>query len=151
MQDLVRVTKIFTFDLAHALVNYDGPCKNIHGHTYHLHVTIVGKTSTNQTDPKLGMVLDFGELKKIVQTYILQEFDHALVLNVHAPYSSNELFNQNFEKVIRVPYQPTCENLLLDFKNKLSPYFKGSTQLFSLTLYETPTSYAQWFLKDNNI
>jgi 6-pyruvoyltetrahydropterin/6-carboxytetrahydropterin synthase len=145
----VRVTKKFTFDMAHALYGYDGPCKNIHGHTYHLSVTLMGTPIMNSSDVKLGMVVDFGDLKAIVKDTILNTYDHALVLNEDAPYSKSEVISNEFEKVILVPYQPTCENLLLSFVEKLKPLFPMNNQLISIRLEETPTSFAEWNASDN--
>jgi 6-pyruvoyltetrahydropterin/6-carboxytetrahydropterin synthase len=145
----VRVTKKFTFDMAHALYGYDGPCKNIHGHTYHLSVTLIGTPIQDNGDVKLGMVVDFGDLKKIVKDNILEIYDHALVLNEDAPYSKSEVISNEFEKVILVPYQPTCENLLLSFVEKLKPLFSKEMALVSIRLEETPTSFAEWNVGDN--
>ena len=145
----VRVTKKFTFDMAHALYGYDGPCKNIHGHTYHLSVTLIGTPIQDSGDVKLGMVVDFGDLKKIVKDNILEKYDHALVLNKDAPYSKSEFISNEFEKVILVPYQPTCENLLLRFVEKLKPLFADKQTLVSIRLEETPTSFAEWNVGDN--
>jgi 6-pyruvoyltetrahydropterin/6-carboxytetrahydropterin synthase len=145
----VRVTKKFTFDMAHALYGYDGPCKNIHGHTYHLSVTLIGTPIQDNGDVKLGMVVDFGDLKKIVKDNILEKYDHALVLNKDAPYSKSEFISNEFEKVILVPYQPTCENLLLRFVEKLKPLFADKHALVSIRLEETPTSFAEWNIGDN--
>lgn len=148
-QHKIRITKKFSFDMAHALYGYDGPCKNIHGHTYHLSITLIGKPIEDIKKAKLGMVIDFGDLKDIVHKHIIQVFDHALVLNQEAPYSKSEVISNEFEKVILVPYQPTCENLLLDFVDRLSGTFNISTPIFSIRLEETPTSFAEWFLEDN--
>ena len=145
----VRVTKKFTFDMAHALFGYDGPCKNIHGHTYHLSVTLAGTPIQNNKDVKLGMVIDFGELKSIVKKQIIDIYDHALVLNEEAPYSKSELITNEFEKVLLVPFQPTCENLLLHFVNSIRELFPADVQLIGIRLEETPTSYAEWLLNDN--
>ncbi|MES2478103.1 MAG: 6-carboxytetrahydropterin synthase [Bacteroidota bacterium] len=145
----VRVTKKFTFDMAHALYGYDGPCKNIHGHTYHLSVTLMGKPIMDNNDVKLGMVIDFGDLKKIVKEKIINIYDHALVLNEQAPYSKSEVIANEFEKVILVPFQPTCENLLLHFVDSIKSLFPPHIQLVSIRLDETPTSFAEWFLNDN--
>ena len=145
----VRVTKKFTFDMAHALYGYDGPCKNIHGHTYHLSVTLKGTPIQDNGDVKLGMVVDFGDLKTIVKETILEIYDHALVLNEDAPYSKSEVISNEFEKVILVPYQPTCENLLLSFVEKLKPLFAQEMTLVSIRLEETPTSFAEWNVGDN--
>jgi 6-pyruvoyltetrahydropterin/6-carboxytetrahydropterin synthase len=145
----VRVTKKFTIDMAHALFGYDGPCKNIHGHTYHLSVTLLGTPIQNSEDVKLGMVIDFGDLKGIVKAQILDTYDHALVLNDQAPYSKSEVISNEFEKVILVPYQPTCENLLLNFVEQLTPFFTEEKKLVSIRLEETPTSFAEWNASDN--
>ncbi|HNB81751.1 MAG TPA: 6-carboxytetrahydropterin synthase [Chitinophagaceae bacterium] len=150
MKKMVRVTKRFSFDMAHALYGYDGPCKNIHGHTYHLSVTLLGEPSPDLSDVKLGMVIDFGDLKQLVHHYILSRFDHALVLNEEAPYSKSEVISNEFEKVILVPYQPTCENLLIHFVEILQPMFREKHALVCVRLEETPTSFAEWNSSDND-
>ncbi len=73
----IRLTKEFSFEAAHALDGYDGPCREIHGHSYRLFVTVKGRPSTTEGDPKCGMVLDFGVLKRIVHEEIVARFDHA--------------------------------------------------------------------------
>lgn len=150
-QETIRVTKTFTFDMAHALFNHDGPCKNIHGHTYHLAVTLIGKVIQEHGHPKNGMIIDFSNLKQIVQECILSHFDHALVLNSLAPHPAIELLHQQYDKIILLPFQPSCENLILDIKNRIEPLFRYERyHLHSLRLNETPTSYSEWFLNDNS-
>ena len=150
MQDTVRVTKKFTIDMAHALYGYDGPCKNIHGHTYHLSVTVIGKVDQSNDSPKQGMVVDFTDLKRIVNERVVDVFDHALVLNEHAPYTKNDLIRNEFEKVILTDYQPSCENLLLEFKNRIQGVLPANIALFCIRLDETPSSYAEWVRTDNS-
>jgi len=142
--DTIYVTKTFCFDMAHALVNYDGPCRNIHGHTYHLRVTVSGTALQEPGHPKDGMLVDFSELKSIVNQQVIHFFDHALVLNANSPHRVMEVLQQQHEKIHLLPYQPTCENLLLDIRNRLLPYFQGLCRLYALRLDETPTSYAEW-------
>ncbi len=77
---VVRVTKEFSFEMAHALSGYDGLCREIHGHSYRLFVTVKGTPSGNQADPKFGMVMDFGELKKTVNRLIVDRYDHTLLI-----------------------------------------------------------------------
>lgn len=84
---MIRVTKEFTFDMAHALLNYDGPCKNIHEHTYRLLVTVAGYANQDPQHVKCGMLIDFGQLKKTVLEKIIEKYDHALVLNESIPAS----------------------------------------------------------------
>ncbi len=74
MSQLIRVTKEFPFEMAHVLWNYDGPCKNVHGHSYRLFVTLSGYPSDDPLNPKNGMVIDFSDLKKIVKKGDSQHF-----------------------------------------------------------------------------
>lgn len=148
---VIRVTKMFTFDMAHALNGYDGPCRNIHGHTYSLFVSIKGKVKNDIEDPKNGMVMDFGFLKKIVKEEIISEFDHALVLEDSMAYSEGlrTQLKQQFDKVIYLPLQPTCENLMLHYLHLLMPHFTNHLELVYIKLSETPTSYTEWYASDN--
>jgi len=145
----VRVTKEFGFEMAHALWNYDGPCRNVHGHSYRLYVTVIGEPINNQTDPKNGMVIDFGDLKKIVKTTIINKFDHSVVVSKEAPHHLLQNIEQMFEKYDVMDYQPTCENLVVDFAGRLMEKLPVNLKLFSLRLVETGTSYAEWYAEDN--
>jgi 6-pyruvoyltetrahydropterin/6-carboxytetrahydropterin synthase len=145
----IRVTKKFTFDMAHALYGYDGPCKNIHGHTYVLYVTLKGKILEKENHPKNGMVIDFTEFKRIVNEQVIQVFDHSLVLNLNSPHAQLNDLHSNFEKINYVPYQPSCENLLIDFVNRINIKLPNNIIINSLKLEETPTSFAEWYLDDN--
>lgn len=146
---LVRVTKVFTFEMAHALYRYDGPCRNIHGHSYELSVTVIGTPRSNRTDPKNGMVIDFSELKKTVSGLIIEKHDHALILNRNSPHKSLTKKRLHFGKVIMADFQPTCENLLKHFATKIKEKLPEKTKLHHLKLRETPSSYAEWYSEDN--
>ena len=145
----IRVTKEFRFEMAHALWNYDGACKNLHGHSYRLFVTVIGKPINDEDSPKKGMVLDFGDLKKIVNSAIIDKFDHAVVFSSKAPTKKLFFTEQMFEKFEIFPFQPTCELLVADFADRLKPLLPPEIKLYSLRLYETPSSYAEWFASDN--
>ncbi len=144
---VVRVTKQFHFEMAHALLDYDGPCKNIHGHSYQLNVTVKGMVKTNTSDSDEGMVVDFGIIKKIVKELVVDVFDHALVLNERAKIDVSNFEFMN--KLIRVPYQPTCENMLVHFAKTIQQNLPNHIKLHSLFLRETNTSFAEWFAEDN--
>lgn len=145
----IRLTKEFRFEMAHALWNYDGLCKNLHGHSYILNVTVLGEPVADEGSPKLGMVLDFGDLKKIVCEEIVDQLDHAVMLSSKAP--SNELLAlpQMGERHEIVDYQPTCENMLVDFAERIKNRLPENVQLFCLKLNETASSYAEWYAGDN--
>jgi 6-pyruvoyltetrahydropterin/6-carboxytetrahydropterin synthase len=146
---IIRLTKEFSFEAAHALGGYDGPCREIHGHSYRLFVTIKGEPSTDPTNPKQGMVMDFGVLKKIVSEEIISRYDHALVLRSTADEALRKLLAEQFDNLVVVDYQPTCENMLDDFSRRISARLPEGVVLHSLRLHETATSYAEWYAEDN--
>ncbi|RLD63729.1 MAG: 6-carboxytetrahydropterin synthase QueD [Bacteroidetes bacterium] len=145
----IRLTKEFHFEMAHLLWNYDGPCKNIHGHSYKLFVTVIGKPIDDISNPKYGMLIDFTDLKNIVNSKITSLFDHAFVLMKNKEFESVIENNKIFGKKILLDYQPTSENLVIDFANRLKPYLPKNVKLHSLKLYETATSFAEWYAEDN--
>lgn len=146
----IRLTKEFSFEAAHALEGYDGPCREIHGHSYRLFVTVKGCPVTDESDPKWGMVMDFGVLKRIVGEEIVSRFDHALVLRAHGTRCPlYDMLTERFANVVFVGYQPTCENMLADFAARIRARLPEGVELWSLRLHETATSYAEWFAQDN--
>ena len=82
MNKKVRVTKQFKFETGHAIYGYDGLCKNVHGHSFKLDVTIIGQPIIDPDHVKNGMVIDFGDLKTIINKEIVQPFDHAQCLDL---------------------------------------------------------------------
>jgi 6-pyruvoyltetrahydropterin/6-carboxytetrahydropterin synthase len=142
----IRLTKRFDFEAAHSLAGYDGPCKYIHGHSYTLYVTVMGMPSTDKSDPKRGMVMDFGILKQIVKDNITDRFDHCLMLRVDSPLSHE--IQSEYKKVELFDFQPTCENILLYFVEILKSKLPVTVSLHSLKLSETNSSFAEWYLSD---
>ena len=136
--------------MAHALKGYDGPCRHIHGHSYELIVTVSGEPVSDPASPKLGMVMDFGQLKAIVRQEIVSEFDHALVLNRSSSSEYFPLMGDLFGKLMLVDYQPTSENLLIDYAARIKAQLPERVELISMLLRETVTSYAEWFASDNS-
>jgi len=145
----IRITKIFKFETAHSLPGYDGLCKNIHGHSYELQVTVAGYPKKDISHPKTGMVMDFGDLKKIVRQIIIDKFDHSLVLRSDVPESLVKELEKLYEKIILVDYQPTSELMLADFAEKIKSQLPENVELKHLLLRETVTSYAEWFSDEN--
>jgi len=133
--------------MAHALYGYDGLCKNIHGHSYRLWVTVIGNILEDESSVKNGMVLDFSILKKIVKPEIVDRYDHSLVLNGNSPHANIDL--TAFEKVFHLPYQPTSENLVLDFVKTIKKKLPENVKLHKVILSETANSFAEWCADDN--
>ncbi len=146
----IRITKQFNFETGHALYGYDGKCKNVHGHSYKLSVTVIGKPITDSSEVKYGMVIDFSDLKKIVKEEVVDVFDHATVFNQNTPHIelAKELKKRDHH-VILVDYQPTSEMMVIDFASKIKKRLPENIKLFSLRLQETETSFAEWFASDN--
>ena len=146
----IRLTKEFSFESAHALDGYDGLCREIHGHSYRLFVTVKGEPSRDESNPKLGMVMDFGDLKRIVNGEIVERLDHSFVLrDSEQNVELREMLGAKFNKVVLVDYQPTCENMLSDFATRLRAALPEGIELHSLRLHETASSYAEWYAEDN--
>lgn len=111
---VVTVTKEFTFDSAHHLLDYIGPCANVHGHTYKLQITVAG-----EVNPKTGMIIDFNDLKSIVKDAVIDKFDHKMLNDV-------------------LDYNPTAENMAMDILASLND---AGLNVVEVKLWETPTSF----------
>ena len=130
--------------MAHAIHGYNGKCKDIHGHSYELHVSV---TNGNKDDfcEAPGFIIDFKDLKSIVQENIIANADHKLMLsktflNEHPQFlSANNLVSINFE--------PSAENLLLYFHNLIVNKFPPYIKIYKMRIYETRDSFAEWIDK----
>ena len=134
---MIRITKEFKFEMAHALYGYDGLCKNIHGHSYRMWVTVKGNILQKNKHAKNGMVIDFGELKKIIKDCVVDKYDHSFVLNKNTPHYNIDF--SAFEKVYFLPYQPTSENLVADFAKVIMKKIPENITLHKVVLSETAT------------
>ncbi len=145
----IRVTREFRFEMAHSLWNYDGPCRNIHGHSYKLYITVIGEPLDDKSNPKNGMVIDFTDLKKIIDENIIDYFDHSVIISSAASKPELTRTSEMFDKFYIVDYQPTCENLLNHIVRIINDKLPGRIKLFSAKLRETETSSAEWYASDN--
>ena len=146
----IRITKKFSFETGHALYGYDGKCRNVHGHSYKLSVTVIGNPISDSSNVKFGMVIDFGDLKKIVKEEIVDVFDHATVFNKNTPHVelAKELSDRG-HNVLLVNYQPTSEMMVIDFAEKIKARLPSRIKLHALKLQETDSSYAEWYASEN--
>jgi len=146
---ILRLTRVFNFDMAHVLLNYHGKCKNIHGHTYKLEVTVKGAPCNDEASPKKGMLIDFSDFKKLIQDEIITVWDHALMIHRDSDPVLLDALKNNYEKIIAVPFQPTTENMICELASTIKKILPFDLQLFSLRLYETEKSYADWYASEN--
>ena len=108
---MLSVTKIFYFEMAHAIYGYSGPCKNVHGHSYELHVTVSNSFFGDDYIPAPGFVLDFKELKQLVQSSVLEMLDHKIVLSDQFLANNNAMALQ--QNLLVWKAEPTAENILI--------------------------------------
>lgn len=145
----IRITKAYKFDMAHALPGHDGLCKNIHGHSYELLVTLIGDPISDPNSPKYGMVIDFKDLKGIIKGLIVDELDHSLIMRKDTKPELLSMMRNNYERIVLVDFQPTSESMIIDFAHRIKQALPPNVKLHHLTLWETVTSYTEWYAEDN--
>ena len=134
---MITLTKKFEFEAAHRISNYDGLCREIHGHTYKLEVTIFGPI-----DPVTDMILDFKSIKNLIKTSVIEQFDHALLLKDNE--EKRNFFKDYSGKNTWMKTEPTAERMVQGMANTLQRLIPSPAQLDSLLLYETSNSFASW-------
>jgi 6-pyruvoyltetrahydropterin/6-carboxytetrahydropterin synthase len=139
---MIQLTKIFHFEMAHAIDGYPGACKNIHGHSYELHVQVNSGNQSNEYIQGIGLAIDFKDIKNIVKCHIIDVFDHHLLLS--KSYLSKNAGMANKENLIAWEIEPTAENILIFIQKTLQEKMPNNCHLHQLTLFETKDSYANW-------
>ena len=145
---IFKVTKrLRDANIAHRLLNYDGPCKNIHGHTYHFEITI----GSDKLD-SLGMVIDFNEIKKICDDFIQDNFDHGFLI-WKEDQELLELVNKIETKKYIFSKNTTAENLaeflFHSFRAEIEKNKENNCELIEVKVWETETSVATYTNKYN--
>ena len=135
---MLAITKEFKWEAAHRISNHAGECRNLHGHSYKLFVTLSAE-SLNASD----MIIDFKELKTIIETQVLKKFDHALLLKQNEA-NKNLIKLIDDQPVVWLPFEPTVERMLLVIKDLIEPELPYNITLWALKLYETPSSFGEW-------
>jgi len=134
---MIRIVKEFNFEAAHQLTGHDGACANLHGHSYRLRVGLIGEPS-KKPGPKEGFLLDFGDLKRIVQETILDDWDHSFLAK------GDEVILPALEnagaKIVRLGFRATAENMSEYILRRL---VQRGLPVDFVRLYETAASYAQ--------
>jgi 6-pyruvoyltetrahydropterin/6-carboxytetrahydropterin synthase len=139
---MLQLTKIFHFEMAHAICNYPGSCRHIHGHSYELHVTVASSENGDTYISSPGFEIDFKEIKHLVNDTVVRSFDHKLVLSDSYLLKNPTLIS--LENLVIWTAEPTAENLLIYILRTLEAVFPNNVVLNKLKLYETKDSYAEW-------
>jgi 6-pyruvoyltetrahydropterin/6-carboxytetrahydropterin synthase len=139
----VSVCKIFTFDAAHQLIGHKGKCSNLHGHTYKLEVVLKGRPSVQEGDSDEGFVIDFSDIKALVQELLIDHLDHAFLATGNEPVL--ETLKATGSKIALLSFRTTAENLSSYAAYQLK---QAGLPLYSVKLWETPTSWAEVLAED---
>ena len=135
---MTTVTKTVKFDAAHVLTNHQGLCKNLHGHTYRVDVSVA-----QAEDDGRDMVIDFKDLKTIANEVICDRFDHAFIYNTESAGEKEiaAVVEKNGMRTVAIPFRSTAENLAKMFYNELKSRVPG---LFAVKVWETADSCAEY-------
>jgi 6-pyruvoyltetrahydropterin/6-carboxytetrahydropterin synthase len=141
-QMMLTVTKIFRFEAAHVIYGYAGKCSRLHGHSYELHVTAGISAESNSYLAGTGMIIDFGDLKRLVTAKVLDRLDHKLI--VSRAYLATKPGCFSNDELVVMEAEPTAENILLWLQREIAAVLPENVVLTHLRLYETKDSFAEW-------
>ena len=128
-QAAISITRRLEFDSGHRIPNHDGQCKHLHGHRYAIEVTLTGEVADHPGKADDGMVLDFGDIKRLTNQYVVEPWDHAFL--VAKEDEGLVAFLATLPNHKTVVMQPV-----------FSKSFSGRLELSALRLYETPNCWA---------
>ena len=137
---MITVCKTVRFDAAHVLTNHQGLCKNLHGHTYRVDVSV-----TQPEGDDRDMVIDFKDLKAIANEVVCDRFDHAFIYNTESAGEKEiaAVVEKNGMRTVAIPFRSTAENLAKMFYGDLKARIPG---LAAVKVWETAESCAEYRL-----
>lgn len=147
----INITKEFTWCMAHMLANHKGKCRNIHGHTYKMQVEISRDEPglvDNPGETDHGMVLEFNDVKDIINRLIVDKLDHAFLYWKDSTdpmeHEIAEILKKYDRKMVVIDYRPTAEEMAVSFKDEIDKEVKPmGVYVSSLIVWESPTSFAK--------
>lgn len=139
----ISVVRHVEFEAAHMLYQYEGGCRNTHGHSYRLEVEVTGSP-----DEKYGFVIDFKLLDKIIKDVIP---DHMFISNRNLPDNSTErLIVKTLRKagmaIKEYDFVPSAENMVANFAKEIQQKLPEGLTVIEARLWETSNSHAIWRL-----
>jgi len=127
------ITRDFYFEMGHSLADHPGKCRRLHGHSYHLQISIEGRLNDQ------GMVMDFSDLKTVVNR-ILDRYDHMFMIHIFDP-RADDLLRADSRSLLLVGFKPTAENICQEIKGEIE--HELPVPLMHARLWETHDSYAE--------
>ena len=133
---MTTVTKTVKVDAAHVLTDHQGLCRNLHGHSYRVKVSV-------STEADGDMVIDFRELKGVMSEVILDRFDHSFIYNTGSTAEREiaAVVERNGMRTVAIPFRSTVENLAKMFYNELKTRVPG---LSGVKVWETADNSAEY-------
>ena len=145
-QAAISITRRLEFDSGHRIPNHDGQCKHLQGHRYAIEVTLTGEVADHPGKADDGMVLDFGDIKKLTNQHVVEPWDHAFLVAKEDQGLVAFLATLPNHKTVIMEHVPTVENLANAAFTILQPVFakafSGRLELSAIRLYETPNCWA---------
>lgn len=142
----MRITRRLEFDSGHRIPDHASQCKHLHGHRYAIEITLSGEIIHADGNPANGMVMDFGDIKRIAKAYVVDSWDHAFLVYRHDHPVVEFLESIPDHKTVLLDDVPTAENLALIAFRLLDSHYQDSfgnhLQLERVRLYETPSCWA---------
>lgn len=136
------ITKVMETETGHRLLNYDGKCSHLHGHSYRWEVTVWAETLDER-----GMVADFKELKEAMKE-VIEPLDHAMVLNERDPalhvLTAMAATNGQTQRVLGVPFNPTAEHFAAWSARRIQAELPAGVFVVRVRVWETSNSHATW-------
>ena len=150
----MKIVKIIQWDMGHRVLNHRSICKGLHGHRYKAEICVSGDLVSESGTSEEGMVIDFADIKKISKKFIQEKLDHAFMAWEKDKELINFFNNSEGHKAVIVPFPPTAENVAAyifdNIQDKFQDIYKTGLQLYSIKLWETPSSYALYTKNSNN-
>jgi 6-pyruvoyltetrahydropterin/6-carboxytetrahydropterin synthase len=142
----VIITRRIEFDSGHRIPDHRSKCRHLHGHRYALEVTVRGDVTRMDGDPRNGMVVDFSEVKTLMQQYIVDQWDHAFLVYAHDTKVIDFLNSMPEHRTVVLDVVPTAENLARKAFELLEPHINELCDkaliLENVRIFETPNCWA---------
>ena len=148
----MKVVKIIQWDMGHRVMNHRSVCKGLHGHRYKAEICVEGNLVSESGVSEEGMVIDFADIKNISNSFIQEKLDHAFMV-WEKDLELLEFFEKSEgHKPVIVPFTSTAENvakyIFNELDGKFRDHFGTGLRLYSIKLWETPTSCAIYSIED---
>lgn len=135
--NVIEIAKEFHWEMGHRLPFHEGGCRNVHGHSYRMRVSVSGTLDSN------GMVVDYFDLRRILDP-VIDRIDHAFLCDRSDAVMLAFLEENNLKRVV-VDFPSTAENIALWLLGQVAQELQGYENIaeIAVRLHETDNTYAE--------